>query len=48
MSFIDRAGKLAIGHRVINDEHRFLVGVTNSLAEALEVGDGAESVRQTL
>jgi hypothetical protein len=46
MSFIDSPGTLAIGDRAIEDEHRFLVGITNSLAEALETGDGAESVRQ--
>jgi hemerythrin-like metal-binding protein len=48
MSFIDWPGTLATGHRVIDDEHRFLVGITNNLAEALEVGDGAGSVRQVL
>ena len=48
MSFIDWPGTLATGHRVIDDEHRFLVGITNSLAEALEEGDGTESVRQVL
>ena len=48
MSFIDWPGTLATGHRVIDDEHRFLVGITNSLAAALEAGDGAGSVRQVV
>jgi hemerythrin-like metal-binding protein len=48
MSFIDWPGNLATGHHVIDDEHRFLVGITNNLAEALEAGGCAENVRQVL
>jgi hemerythrin-like metal-binding protein len=48
MSFIEWPGTLATGHRVIDNEHQFLVGITNSLAAALEVGDGTEGVRQVV
>lgn len=48
MSFIEWPGTLATGHHVTDDEHRFLVGITNRFAAALEVGDGAEGVRQIL
>jgi hemerythrin len=48
MSFIEWPGALETGHHIIDDEHRFLVEITNRFAAALEAGDGAEGVRQIL